>query len=300
MTAALIIATGRTNHKDTFSPEKQIGHISAIERIALLFKMAGIQRIVVVEDENERPQKLVSSMNLIFLTAPADGEMLDSINQGLTYLEGKCTEVLICPVDIPMFSKKTIELLLDSNADVCIPSYRGCCGHPILLRETHFKDVLSYHGGNGLRGAIEAAKIKEQIIDTDDAGILKEGAFNTSYGSLLNTHDIMKLRATFQIKIGKEIIFYGPGVHHLLQLIDEFGSLSNACRHMGLSYTKGRKMISNMEEQLGVPVLETRQGGKSGGYSYLTPDAKKLMAQYDAFYQEADAALQKIFQKHFF
>ena len=65
MTAALIIAAGKTDRKDRFSPEKQIGRITAIERVVLLFKLAGIQRIVVVGDEEELPQ-LVSSMNLVF------------------------------------------------------------------------------------------------------------------------------------------------------------------------------------------------------------------------------------------
>lgn len=299
MTAALIIATGKTNHKDGFSPERQIGRITAIERIALLFKLAGIQRIVVVGDEKELPQKLVPSMNLIFLTASANGEMLDSIRQGLLYLQDKCSETLISHVNVPMFSKETIQLLLDGSGNVCIPSYRGHCGHPILLREALFKDIIAYHGDNGLKGAIEVSGIHPQIIETDDIGILEEGAFDTSYANLLDTHDIKKLRASFQIKISKEIVFYGPGVHQLLQLIDEFGSLSNACRHMGISYTKGRKIISTMEDQLGEPVLETRQGGKTGGYSYLTEAAKKIMYQYNAFFEEADAALQEIFAKHF-
>lgn len=299
MTAALIIATGKTNHKDKFSPERQIGRITAIERIALLYKLAGIQRIVVVGDEQELPQKLVPSMNLIFLTASADGEMLNSIQQGLLYLQGKCTETLISPVDVPMFSKETIQLLLNSSGDVRIPSYRDHCGHPILLSEALFQDIIAYHGDNGLKGALKASHIHPQIIETDDIGILEEGAFDTSYANLLDTHDMHKLRATFQIKIGREIVFYGPGVHQLLQLIDEFGSLSNACRHMGISYTKGRKIISTMEDQLGEPVLETRQGGKTGGSSYLTEAAKKMMQQYHAFFEEADAALQEIFTKHF-
>ena len=109
----------------------------------------------------------------------------------------------------------------------------------------------------------------------------------------------MKIRADFRIKISKERSFYGPGVHHLLQLIEEVGSLSNACQHMGMSYTKGRKVLSTMEEQLGTPVVETRQGGKDGGYSRLTEKAKKMMNTYSAFQEEAETALQSIFRKHF-
>lgn len=299
MTAALIIAAGKTDRKDRFSPEKQIGRITAIERVVLLFKLAGIQRIVVVGDEEELPQKLVSSMNLVFLTAAASGEMLDSIRRGLQYLQNKCTDVIVSYVDVPMFSLQTVQALLDASENVCIPSYHGRCGHPILLRNVCFDDIISYHGTDGLKGAIEAAGIKRQIIEVDDEGILTEPQSGVSYETLAAEHEISKMRASFQIRISKEKGFYGPGVHHLLQLTEELGSLSNACHHMGMSYTKGRKIISTMEEQMGTPVLETQQGGKTGGGSRLTEAAKQMMVSYSAFQEEADAALQEIFKKHF-
>lgn len=300
MTAALIIAAGKTDHKDKFSPGKSFGRITAIERIVTIFKLAGIQRIAVIGDENELPQKLVPAMNLVFLTASANGEMLDSIKKGLLYLQGKCTQILIAHVDIPMFSQHTVKLLLSGNEDVRIPAYHGHCGHPILLRAACFDKIIAYHGENGLKGAIEAAEIMRQIVETDDAGILPDGKCGITYESLLTEHDLTKLRASFQIKISKEKSFYGPGIHHLLQLTEEFGSLSNACQHMGMSYSKGRKIIAVMEEQLGTPVLETKQGGRTGGYSRLTEEAKKMMECYNAFQNEAEVALQEIFQKHFF
>nr|WP_072514292.1 NTP transferase domain-containing protein [Ndongobacter massiliensis] len=298
MTAALIIATGRTEDKDRFSPERQIGNISAIERMALLFRVAGISRIVVVGDEEKLPQKFASSMNLIFLTVPRGVEMFDSIKEGLRYLQGKCTNVLLSYVDVPMTSLETVKALLAARG-TCVPSYRGRCGHPIRLKEACFEEILSYHGPNGLKGAMDAAGIKRQIIDVDDAGILTDTRSGVSYEALAAEHELSKLRASFRMRISREKWFYGPGAHQLLQLIDESGSLSSACEYMGMSYTKGRKIIALMEQQLGVPVLETQQGGKTGGGSRLTKAAKEVMRRYDAFISEAEPALQKIFHKHF-
>lgn len=299
MTAALIIAAGKTDRKDRFQPEKQLGAITALERIVTLFKLAGIRRIVVVGDENELPQKLVPAMDLVFLTASAEGEMLDSIKKGLLYLRDKCREALITYADIPMFSRQTVEQLLDGCEEARIPSYRGRCGHPVLLRAECFDRILSYNGGGGLKGAMQAGGIRKQMIETDDAGILAEGEFGTAYEGLLPDHDLTKLRASFQIRISREKGFYGPGIHHLLQLTEEFGSLSRACEHMGMSYTKGRKLIAVMEEQLGAPVLETRQGGRNGGFSHLTDEAKHMMSCYSAFREEAESVLSELFQKHF-
>lgn len=299
MTAALIIASGKTNNKTNFEPAKVIGTITAVERVSILLQQAGIQRIVVVCDEDDKIKKLHSSVNLIFLSSPIGGEMLDSIKSGLTYLHDKCTEVLIVYVDVPMFSIRTIHSLMESDGDVCIPSYRGVWGHPVLLRTEHFEKILTYHGKNGLKGAIDAANIKKQIVEVDDAGIRADIQRDQSYKKLLQSHDATKLRLSCQFGIGKERVFYEADVHQLLLLIEELGSLSKACVYLGISLNKGRTIISTIEQQLGQSILKTQQGGKNGGYSRLTTEAKELMISYDAFCVEATNILQELFQKHF-
>lgn len=108
-----------------------------------------------------------------------------------------------------------------------------------------------------------------------------------------------ELRAVLRVRLYREKKFYGPGIHQLLQLTEELGSLSAACQHMGISYSKGRRIVGDMEEELGVTVLESGQGGKAGGYSRLTPQAKDVMTRYGAFLEEAEAAVQELFRKHF-
>ncbi len=300
MTAALIIAAGKTSGKEGFRPDKEIGTISAIQRIALLFQQAGIRRIVVVCGNNDsRTEKLVPHMNLIFLQSPDTGEMLDSIKTGLSYLRDKCTQVLISPVNIPLFSVKTVQSLMASKSDVCVPSCRGRNGHPILLQAEHFSKVLSYTGEGGLSGAIRASGLHRQIIEMDDEGVLTNIQKEEPSKNLILHHDLSEMWPSFRFRLHKERPFYGPGVHQLLQLVEETGSLSKACRHMGISYSKGRKMIFTLEQQFGVPVIESRQGGKDGGFSYVTRDARELMRHYDAFCEEAKKILQDLFQKHF-
>lgn len=299
MTAALIIAAGKTDSRAGFAPEKQIGALNALERIVKTFRLAGIRRIVIVGDESALPQKLLPPMELVYLTAPAGGEMLASVKLGLEYLQGKCSAALITHADIPLFSVQSVKLLLGGKANVRIPACGGHCGHPLWLSADAFGAVLAFNGAGGLKGAINAAGLEREIIETADAGILPEGKFGAEYSALRNAHDTMRLRADFQVSISRETVFYDPLVHHLLTLTEEFGSLANACRHMGISYSKGRKIIAVMEAQLGASVLQTAQGGAAGGYSRLTDAAKAMMAQYSAFYAEAEQALQAVFKKHF-
>lgn len=299
MTAALIIASGRTDSKTSFEPSKMIGTITAVERISISLQQAGIQRIVVVCDEHDRIKKMNSSANLIFLSAPSGGEMLDSIKTGLSYLQDKCTEVLLVYVDIPMFSVDTIHSLREAEGGICIPSYHGRCGHPVLLRAEHFPAVLAYEGDRGLRGAIEAVGIPKQIVEVDDAGIRADIQRGQTYEKLLSGHDASRPRLSCQFKIGKERVFYDGDVHQLLLLIEELGSLSKACVYMGISLSKGRAVIATIEQQLGHPVLATQQGGRNGGYSHLTEEIKTLMARYDDFCCEAKDTMEQLFQKYF-
>lgn len=299
MTAALIIASGKTNGRGNFLPEKKIGTISAIERVALTCQKAGIQRIVVVCEEDNPIKKRVVPMNLTFLSAPADNEMFDNIKLGLHYLQDKCSGVLISFVDVPMFSVRTVQALTEHPERFCVPAYHGRCGHPIFLPQPYFSQLLAYEGEGGLKGAANACGIKHKTIAVDDSGILSDIQRDSSYKKLVATHDVSKLHISSEFQIWKESSFYSPSVHHLLRLTEELGSLAEACRYVGISYSKGRKIVHTIEEQLGSPIIESQQGGKGGGFSRLTDEALDIMQRYDAFCQESEKVIQELFEKHF-
>ena len=108
-----------------------------------------------------------------------------------------------------------------------------------------------------------------------------------------------KLHPYAKIRLIKEKPFYGPGAHQLLVLTEETGSLRHACSKMGLSYSKGRSIVALIEEQTGHPVIVSQQGGKTGGYSLVTDEARKLMQSYSEFAAEANQCLGDLFLKHF-
>lgn len=108
-----------------------------------------------------------------------------------------------------------------------------------------------------------------------------------------------KLQLDFRIRLSRGRAFYGPGTHQLLQLTGETGSLLEACRRMGISYSKGRKIIALTEQQLGYPIIESQQGGKSGGRSSVTEEGRTLIENYTELCAEARKQLETLFQKYF-
>ena len=300
MTAALIIAAGKAAQQGEFEPEKELGTISAIQRIAIVLQRAGVERIAVVcgEDKNQ-VEKLTAHMNLVFLHGPKNADTLDNVKAGLSYLQDKCLSTLIARVDVPLFSIETVHKLMAAEGAVCVPAHHGRTGHPLLLRAEHFPAVLSYEGDGGLSGAVAASGLSVQMVPVEDEGILADIQDAEICSHLVAEHDLTELHFDLRIRLMKERAFYGPGTHQLLQLTEETGSLLDACRLMGISYSKGRKLISKTERQMGYAVIESQQGGKTGGRSVVTEKGKALMAAYSGLTAETRQCLQQLFHKYF-
>lgn len=300
MTAALILAAGEPARQGAWQARTQVGTISAIQRIVLVFQRAGIERIAVVCAQGEdETKKLASHMNLVFLESPANASLLENVKVGLEYLQDKCSRVLISHVDVPLVSVETICTLLAARGAVCVPSYHGSEGQPMLLQAEHIPAVLSYQGEGDLAEAVHCAGLPCRMMAVEDAGVLPGIREEQEEARLIAEHDLSRLRPDFRLRLMREKAFYGPGTHLLLQLTQEAGSLLEACRQMGISYSKGRKMIAATERQMGCAVIESQQGGKTGGRSVLTEQGKALIRSYSAFSAEAGQMLEELFKKHF-
>lgn len=80
---------------------------------------------------------------------------------------------------------------------------------------------------------------------------------------------------------------FGEGPKSLLIKIDEFGSLRQAATSMGMSYSKAWGIISMIEKQMNISLLDKRIGGPKGGGSTLTPLARDLIRKYSQLETEA-------------
>lgn len=75
---------------------------------------------------------------------------------------------------------------------------------------------------------------------------------------------------------------FGMGRFMLLKKIDSCGSISGAAKELGYSYQKAWSFINLMEKRLGFELVRKKIGGKNGGGSELTQQARDLMQTYES------------------
>ena len=108
-----------------------------------------------------------------------------------------------------------------------------------------------------------------------------------------------RFQPSIRVAVRGEEKFFGPGIALLLELVQETGSVKEACRRMELSYTKGWTIINRAEAELGFPLIRRTQGGREGGSSAMTEKGKNWVETYRAFEKDVKDYAEEAFAKRF-
>jgi molybdate transport system regulatory protein len=73
----------------------------------------------------------------------------------------------------------------------------------------------------------------------------------------------------------------GPGIYDILKAIEETGSIASAARRLGFSYKFIWTYLKKLEDILGVPLVESKRGGKERGKTELTEIGQLLLKYYE-------------------
>ncbi|MBU1226785.1 MAG: LysR family transcriptional regulator [Actinobacteria bacterium] len=85
----------------------------------------------------------------------------------------------------------------------------------------------------------------------------------------------------------------------LLSAIEEHGSITAGAREMGVPYRVAWQKVHEMEERLGMQLLETQTGGAEGGGARLTEAGREHVGRMRAFCDRADRAIREIYSETF-
>lgn len=300
-TGALIIASGATSGSTALAPMQPVGDVSAVQRLIMTFRLASAEPVAVVcGPDSEGLERHAGKLEAVFLQNPDPGaEMLDNVQLGLEWIRDKCEQVLITPVNVPLFTVETVQILMQSGKELAIPVCAGERGHPLLAHGSVIPSLLQYTDGNGLRGAVESCGHPLAYVEVADMGVIWGLSDQAAPGAIAEQHDLRRPRADVRVCIAKEKVYWGPGVRQLLTLIESTGSVRLACQQMGMSYSKGWKLLGTLEEQVGFQVAARQQGGRGGGEAHLTAQGKALLERYSRFERACKSAVGELFRQYF-
>ena len=83
-------------------------------------------------------------------------------------------------------------------------------------------------------------------------------------------------------------------VLQLLELIDQLNSVRRACESMGMNVSRCVSKIHEVEQSLGIKLIETHRGGRGGGFTVLTQDGMRILRLYRLVRQALYEALSSI------
>jgi len=105
-------------------------------------------------------------------------------------------------------------------------------------------------------------------------------------------------RLTGRIELATELgSFLGDTRVRLLEAIDVHGSISQAAKHVPLSYKAAWDAVDAMNNLADQPLVERSTGGKAGGGTRLTDYGRRVIAMYRAVESEHQAALDRLAQR---
>ena len=111
-------------------------------------------------------------------------------------------------------------------------------------------------------------------------------------------HNDIDIRSKIWIEVDGDPVF-GRGRRFLLEAIDSYGSINQAAKEIHISYRKAWSYIKNMEERLGIQLVERQTGGKNGGGATLTEEARRFLRKYKAMERGINEIVDERFREIF-
>ena len=299
---ALIVAAGMSSRMGQFKPMLNIGSISVAQRVIATLSQSGVSKIVMVTGYNATIlERHLSGNGIIFLRNDhyETTQMFDSVKIGLRYLLDKCDKVLFTPVDVPLFTSRTVKTILDSGAPLACPMCEGRQGHPILIDNALIPEILNDCGEMGLKGAMDRCSVPLRRIDVDDPGTIHDADTPEDFSQLVDYHYSQLVRPVVSVSLNKEKPFFDSKIAMLLMLVDETSSVRAASQRMQLSYSSCWNIIRTLENQLNYTLIERSQGGAGGSQSRLTDRGRALLQRYTAYEQALKEQANALYAQYF-
>ena len=186
MISAIILAAGESKRMGQPKMLLKWGNSTVLEHVISVFANAGVEDIVVVTGAaREEVEKIVAVAQTscparsVFNEGFVEGEMLSSIQCGLRDLAEKdSSAALIALGDQPQVREGSVwrvcEMFKETGNPLVVPSYHMRRGHPWLVDESLWGEMLAMRAPQTPRDFLNARADQIKYVEVDDEGILAD------------------------------------------------------------------------------------------------------------------------------
>jgi molybdenum cofactor cytidylyltransferase len=179
--AAIVLAAGQSRRMGSNKMMADIVGVPMISRAvdaALASKASPV--VVVTGHEAERVRAALSDRNVTFAHNPHYAEGLStSLRAGLDALPADIDGAIIALGDMPSVTPAHLDRLIaafdpDGGAAICVPTFNGKRGNPVLWAKAYFPEMREVAGDVGARHLIGAHGEDIREVAMPDTGVLED------------------------------------------------------------------------------------------------------------------------------
>ncbi|WP_420550030.1 NTP transferase domain-containing protein [Curvivirga sp.] len=122
-----------------------------------------VDYITVVTGHNPKEIDVILSKYKVSIVHNPDYEtgIASSLKAGISNLPDDCDAAMICLSDMPLLSPQDLELVfasfsVEDNREICIPTFEGKRGNPVLIGKRFFSEIMELSGDIGAKPIINA------------------------------------------------------------------------------------------------------------------------------------------------
>jgi molybdenum cofactor cytidylyltransferase len=168
--AAIVLAAGKSSRMGSNKLLAELGGKPLVVHSVEKLKSSSVQDIVVVTGNGTEQVKEVLrplSVTVIYNEHFAEG-LSTTLKCGLNAIPADVDAALICLGDMPLVDAQTVDRLIaafsvSDHRTICVPTFNGVRGNPVLWGRQHFGGLLDISGDQGGRLLMEA--LSDEVVE---------------------------------------------------------------------------------------------------------------------------------------
>lgn len=177
---AVVLAAGESKRMGQPKMLLPWGRSTVLETVLTALRAGSVSEILVVTGgAGPQVETLVGSKaRIVHNPRFAHGEMLSSLQSGLSALDKDTSTALIALGDQPQIKEKTVRLILDeykrTEAPLIVPSFQMRRGHPWLVASSLWNEILKMHSPESPREFLNRHSGEIHYIEVETPTILQD------------------------------------------------------------------------------------------------------------------------------